>query len=133
MYTKLKMSSSKVSVVVRNMSESLVFLKKGMRVAWVVSTSLVLSTELSMEMEAVLGTVDRRSSLLVTEQQRKLLEKLNLDGLSNWTPQNAMAACELVLIFHDVFALDGSELGCTSVVEHEIQITDSEPFKECFR
>ena len=54
---------------------------------------------------------------------------LNLDGLSNWTPQNAAAAQELVLTFLDVFALDENELGCTSVVEHEIQITDSEPFK----
>ena len=32
-YTRLKMSSSKVSVVVRNMSESLIFLKKGVQVA----------------------------------------------------------------------------------------------------
>ena len=44
-----------------------------------------------------------------------------------------MAAQDLVLDFHDVFALDGNELGCTSVVEHEIRITDSEPFKEWFR
>ena len=34
---------------------------------------------------------------------------------------------------HDVFALDANELVCTSTVEHEIQITDSEPFKEQFR
>ena len=68
-----------------------------------------------------------------SERQQKLLEKLNLDGLSNWTPQNVVVARDLMLSFHDVFALDGNELGCTSVVEHEIQITDSEPFKEWFR
>ena len=44
-----------------------------------------------------------------------------------------MAAGDLVLAFHGVFTLDGNELGCTSVVEHEIQITDSELFKEQFR
>ena len=38
-----------------------------------------------------------------------------------------------MLAFHDVFALDSNELGCTSAVEHEIQITNSEPFKEHFR
>ena len=38
-----------------------------------------------------------------------------------------------MLAFHDVFMLDGNELGCTSVIEHEIQIIDSEPFKEQFR
>ena len=29
--------------------------------------------------------------------------KLNSDGLSNWTPQNAAAAKELVLAFHNIF------------------------------
>ena len=71
--------------------------------------------------------------LSVAEQQKKLLEKLNLDGLSNWTPWNAAVAQELVLAFHNVFVLDGNELGCTSMVEHEIEITDSEPFKEWLR
>ena len=66
-------------------------------------------------------------------RQTKLLEKLNLDGLSNWTPWNAAAVQDLLLAFHDIFALEGSELGCTSTVEHKIFITDSEPFKEWFR
>ena len=127
------MSSSKVSVIIRNMSESSVFLKKGTQVAQVVSASPVLPAELSLEMEAALGMEDRHPSLSVAERQGKLLEKLNLDGLSNWTPWNAAVARELVLTFHDVFALDANELGCTSAVEHEIRITNSEPFKERFR
>ena len=49
-------------------------------------------------------------------EQTKLLEKLNLDGLSNWTPRNATVAQHLVLAFHDIFALEGSELGCTSAI-----------------
>ena len=39
---------------------------------------------------------------------------------------------ELVLAYHDVFALEGNELGCTSAIEHEICIENSEPFKEWF-
>ena len=66
----------------------------------------------------------------ITEQQEKLLEKFNLDGLSSWTPQNVVVAKELVLAFHDIFALDGNKISCTSAIEHEIHITDSEPFKE---
>ena len=54
-YTRLKNSSSKVSLVVRNVSNSHIFLKKGVPVAWVVSVSLVLPIELSPEMEATLG------------------------------------------------------------------------------
>ena len=57
----------------------------------------------------------------------------NLDGLSSWTPQNAAVARELVLTFHDIFNLDDNKLGCKSVIEHEICITDSEPFKKRFR
>ena len=54
-YTRLKNGSGKVSLVVRNVSDSHIFLKKGMPVARVVSASLVPSAELSPEMEAALG------------------------------------------------------------------------------
>ena len=54
-YTRLKNGSGRVSLVVRNMSDSHIFLKKGMPVVWVVSAMLVLPTELSLELEATLG------------------------------------------------------------------------------
>ena len=132
-YTRLKMSSSKVSVVVRNMSESVIFLKKGVQVARMVSALPVPPAEISPEMEVVLGAEDRCQPLSVAAQQQRLLEKLDLDSLSNWTPWNTAAARDLMLSFHDVFTLDGNELGCTNTVEHEIRITDSESFKEQFR
>ena len=71
--------------------------------------------------------------MTVAMQQGKLLKKLNLNGLSNWTSRNMAAARELILAFHDIFVLDGNELGCTSAIEHEIHINNSEPFKEWFR
>ena len=127
------MSSSKVSIVGRNMSDSPIFLKKGVRVAHLVSTLPVLPVELTPKMEATLGTEVVHAPMTVVTQQKKLLEKLNLDGLSNWTPRNAAATRELILAFHDIFMLDGNKLGCTSVTEHEIHINNSEPFKEQFR
>ena len=69
----------------------------------------------------------------VAVRQGKLLEKLNLDGLAHWSPGNAVAMRELVLAYHDVFTLESNELGCTSVIEHEICIKNSEPFKEWFQ
>ena len=71
--------------------------------------------------------------LCVVEQQAKLLEKLYLSGLKSWASRNAEVAEQLVLSYHDIFALDKNELGCTSTVEHEIHVIDSEPFKERFR
>ena len=68
----------------------------------------------------------------VPGRQEKLLEKLNLDGLAHWSPENGVAARELVLAYHDVFTLESNELGCTSAIEHKIRIENDEPFKEPF-
>ena len=114
--------------MVRNTSDSLIFLKKGVPVARVVSVSLVPPTELSLEMEAVLGAESRPEPMLVVPRQ-KLLEKLNLDGLAHWSPGNAVAVRELVLAYHDVFTLESNELACTSAIEHK----NNKPFKEWFQ
>ena len=96
------------------------------------SASPMPPTELSPEMEAALGTEARPEPMSVVVRQEKLLEKLNLDGLAHWSPGNAAAARELVLAYHDVFALESNELGCTSAIEHETRIENSKPFKEQF-
>ena len=70
--------------------------------------------------------------MLVVVRQEKLLEKLNLDGLAHWSPENVAVVRELVLAYHDVFTLESNELGCTSAIEHEICIENGEPFKERF-
>ena len=69
----------------------------------------------------------------VQEQQEKLMDKLNLNGLSEWSPCNAGIVRELLFSYHDIFALKPDELGCTSAIKHEIHLNDDEPFKECFR
>ena len=131
-YTRLKNGSGSVSLVVRNVSDSQIFLKKSLPVARVVSTMLVSPMEFSPEMEATLGEESRPEPLSVAARQEKLLEKLNLDRLACWSPENAVAVRELVLAYHDVFTLESNELGCTSTIEHEIHIENEEPFKEQF-
>ena len=113
MYMCLKNGSTKVSLVVRNTSNNHLFLKKGVPVGQVMSASLVPPTELLPETEAVLGVEARPEPMSVVVRQEKLLEKLNLDGLAHWSPGNAMTVRELVLAYHDVFSLEGNELGCT--------------------
>ena len=132
-YTHLKNGSRKVSLVVRNVSDSQIFLKKGVPVVRVVSVMLVSPVELSPEIEAALGEESRPEPLSVAVRQEKLLEKLNLDRLAHWSPENVVAVRELVLAYHDVFALESNELGCTIAIEHEIRIKNDEPFKERFR
>ena len=53
--------------------------------------------ELSPDMEAALGVEAMREPMSVTVWQEKILEKLNLDGLSNCTPRNTVAAWDLIL------------------------------------
>ena len=88
--------------------------------------------ELSPELEATLGEEPRPEPLSVAARQEKLLEKLNLDRLTHWSPENVVAVRELVLAYHDVFMLESNELGCTSAIEHKIRIVNDEPFKELF-
>ena len=114
------------------MSDSHIFLKKGVLVVRVMSASLMPPVELSSEMEAAPGVEFRPKPLSVAARQKKLLEKLNLDGLAHWSPENAVAVRELVLAYHDVFVLESNELGCTSAIEHEIRIENDELFKERF-
>ena len=66
-YTKLKMSSCKVSVVVRIMSESSIFLKKRVQVARVVSALPVPPPEFTPELKAILGMEDKWEPLSVAE------------------------------------------------------------------
>ena len=131
-YTMLTAGSKQVLIVVRNMTDSAIFLKRVcMLCIHVVSAMLVPPEEAPSEEEQ--GAQAPRERLSVQEQQEKQLDKLNLDGLSEWSPCNAAIARELLLSYHDTFALESDELGCTSTIEHEICLNDDKPFKERFR
>ena len=128
MYMRLKMGSNKVSVVVWNMSDSPIYLKKGMQIACIVSAVPVPPAKLSAKMEATLGAEVQQELMSISMHQERLLEKLNLDGIGNWSPRNAAAVEKLILAFHAY--LHWIIMGA---IEHEIHINDSEPFKKWFR
>ena len=127
----LLLGCKQISIVVRNMTEQAIFMKKGVQVAHVVSAMLAPPEEVSSKQEE--DAQAPKECMTVQERQDKLLEKLNLDSLSEWTACNATIARELLLSYHDAFALEPDELGCTSTIKHEIHLTDEEPFKERFR
>ena len=39
-------------------------------------------------------------------------------------------ALNLLAKYHDIFALEDGEMGCTKAAEHKIKVTDPKPFKE---
>ena len=117
----------------RNVSESPIYLKKGVQVAHLVPAMPIPPSMPALVLEGAMALEAITEALSMAEWQTELLEKLDLSSLKNWAPRNAEAAEQLVLSYHNVFALEKNELGCTSTVEHEISIVDSEPFKERFK
>ena len=117
----------------QNVSESPIYLKKDVQVTRLVPAMPIPSSMPALVLEGVTALEAIAEPLSMAEWQAKLLETLDLSGLRSWAPRNAEAAEQLVLCYHNVFVLDKNELGCTSAVEHEIHIVDSEPFKKRFR
>ena len=70
------------------------------------------------------------SGLSVEERRKILFEKLKLSGLKSWTEENKNKALNLLVKYHDIFALEDGEMGCTEAAEHKIEVTDPRPFKE---
>ena len=64
------------------------------------------------------------------ENLSKILEKLDLKGIESWTEQQQYSVRKLLEEYHHLFALNLKELGKTSLIQHEIQLSDKTPFKE---
>ena len=62
-----------------------------------------------------------------------MFEKLELSSLESWTEENKERALNLLVEYHDIFALEDGEMGCTEAAEHKIEVTDQKPFKERLR
>ena len=100
------------------MTDNAIFLKKGVQVAHIVSAMLAPPEEVPSEQAEDVQAP--KECMTVQERQEKFMEKLNLNGLSEWSPHNAAIVRELLLSYHDAFVLESDELGCTSTIEHEI-------------
>ena len=60
----------------------------------------------------------------------KLFESLNLNGIESWNEQQQQSVRNLLTEYQHLFAMNLSELGKTSLVQHDIKLDDSTPFKE---
>ena len=62
-----------------------------------------------------------------------LFVKLELLGLESWTEEDKERALNVLAKYHDIFALEDGEMGCTEAAEYKIEVTDPKPFKERLR
>ena len=58
---------------------------------------------------------------------------LELSFLESWTEENKERALNLLAEYHDIFALEDGEMGCTEATKHKIKVMDPKPFKERLR
>ena len=59
-----------------------------------------------------------------------LFESLNLDAIESWTEQQQQSVRDPLMEYQHLFATNLSELGKTSLVQHDIKLDDPTPFKE---
>ena len=63
-------------------------------------------------------------------EEKSSLKSWELLGLESWTEENKERVLNLLAKYHDIFALEDGEMGCTEVAQHKIEVTDPKPFKE---
>ena len=71
-------------------------------------------------------------ALLTEEKRNQLLDKIDLSGTAEWSPEQREQVRQLFIEFESLFALDSLDLGKTSLVKHIIWLDDYTPFKECY-
>ena len=66
---------------------------------------------------------------LLRKEQKSCSKTLELSGLKSWMEENKKTV-DFLAEYHDIFALEDGEMGCTEAAKHKIEVTDSKPFKE---
>ena len=133
----LKPRSDRIPVILWNLSGRNLKLKRGTSVAHVEASQVVPPLDSSVVQEDMYEKFTRdipkenqseNSSEKNDERLSKILEKLDLEGIKSWMAQKQCSVRKLLEEYQHLFALNLRELGKTSLVQHEIQLSDERPF-----
>ena len=58
---------------------------------------------------------------------------LDLQGIESWNEQQQQSAKSLIRQYQQLFALTLNKLGKTSLVQHDIKLSDETPFKDRYQ
>ena len=128
--------SQKVTVMLRNVTNDAITLKKGKIVAELSAANLIPNKVAPRFMEDRKGTkLVKSGQLQVRKEKRvvKLMEKLDLSGMEAWTEECKKEAEQTMRDYEDIFALEPLELGRTNLVKNSIKVNNPIPFKERYR
>ena len=137
-YSHLKPGSSKISIALRNFSCRKITVKAKSTVATISAANIVPGKIAPKESGGDILEGDREGKLppkLTQEQVNNLLTKLEFKGPESvgWTETDQQEALKFLTDYGVVFAKDDMDLGKTSLVRHQINLTDYRPFKERYR
>ena len=138
----LKPGSNKIPVVLSNLSCRVLKIRKGMKIAHVEASNVVPSLMTSQLYENVPekvaekplnGNLFEKLHGEKNSRLKKCFESLNLHGIESWEKQQQQSARDLIMEYQHLFAMNLSELGKTSLVQHDIKLDDMTPFKEQYQ
>ena len=118
---ELQPGSSKVPICLRNLSAQPIEVPTKAIVGKVAPANQVPAVVLLME--TLGGSVHGI-------QKGWILEALNLQSLEEWSEAEQVQARELLIKWKHLFACSDLDLGKTSLIKHQIEVTDLMPFKE---
>ena len=138
----LKPGSDSIPVVLWNLSSRTLKLNKGTCVAHVEASQVVPPLDGSLKRGDIYGKVtkvitkesqSKDSPEKDDERVSKILEKLDLTCIESWTEQQQCSVKKLLEEYQHLFTLNLKELGKTSLVQHEIKLSNKTPFKARYR
>ena len=130
----LKSGLDRISIALQNLTSRTLKLKKGMNVAHVEASQIIPPLEEPSGERKVCG--NSQCEILAEERNErisKILQQLDLTGIESWMEQQQNLVRKLLEEYQHLFALNLKELGRTSLVQHEIKLSDDKPFKERYR
>ena len=129
-YATLANGSHRVPVILRNITQDWLEIKKGIPIARMVTTNAI--PKVTHVLPA--GNPHELSTLREAERQELLLEKLDLTGLEAWPMEQAERVCSLLREYDNIFSLEKHDTGHTKAAKHKIVLKDPDtpPFKERF-
>ena len=123
----------KTTVQLYNTKDHVIIIKKGTTVAQMVAANEVPKVVVA---DCTMGALQTQRwareghvEPTVEERRKILFEKLELSGLETWTGENKERALNLLAEYHNIFALEDGEMGCTKAAEHKIEVMDQKPFQ----
>ena len=125
-----------------NLSCRILKIRTGMKIGHVEASNVVpplMTSQLSKNLPEKVAGKSPKSNLLEKlpegnhSRLRKCFESLNLKGIESWDEQQQQSVRDLITEYQHLFVTSLSELGKTSVAQHDIKLDDMIPCKEWYQ